>query len=340
MSVDKTINFTERAAQADTPATGDWRLYFKSGGLYTLDDAGTETLVAAGSGANAALSNLAAVAINTSLISDTDSTDDLGSTSVYWRNAYLDTAYFTEQAAPATPAAAKVVIYPKADGLMYSKDDAGVETLMSSGASGITASSTDTLTNKTIDADGTGNVITNIGSSEVKAELITGLAADATPDSAADYVMTYDASATALKKVLLSNLPSSGGLSKVVGTGTYTPGANITTNSTTHVDIDATNVVETVTLNGSGVVIATCTLDCNKVTAGNMFFRWTNGTTQSDEVAGRFLTAHDYVITFVGVFDGLAAGSTTFKPQFRSSDANNAQIIANLPISWSVVELS
>lgn len=35
---------------------------------------------------------------------------------------------------------------------------------------------------------------------------ITGLSADASPDSAADYVMTYDASATANKKVLLSNL--------------------------------------------------------------------------------------------------------------------------------------
>lgn len=33
---------------------------------------------------------------------------------------------------------------------------------------------TDTLTNKTVDADGTGNVITNIGSSEIKSELITG----------------------------------------------------------------------------------------------------------------------------------------------------------------------
>ncbi len=33
---------------------------------------------------------------------------------------------------------------------------------------------TDTLTNKTIDADGTGNVITNIGSSEIKPEMISG----------------------------------------------------------------------------------------------------------------------------------------------------------------------
>jgi hypothetical protein len=39
---------------------------------------------------------------------------------------------------------------------------------------GIGAATTDTLTNKTIDADGTGNVITNIGSSEIKSEMITG----------------------------------------------------------------------------------------------------------------------------------------------------------------------
>src|SRR3990167_7236969 len=43
---------------------------------------------------------------------------------------------FDEGAAPATPAAADVRIYAKADGLMYSKDDAGTETLMSGGAGG------------------------------------------------------------------------------------------------------------------------------------------------------------------------------------------------------------
>lgn len=45
-----------------------------------------------------------------------------------------------EAAAPSTPASGKVVTYAKSDGLMYSKDDAGVEVLMSSGAaSGIPA---------------------------------------------------------------------------------------------------------------------------------------------------------------------------------------------------------
>lgn len=215
MSVDKTINFTERGAAPDTPATSDWRLYFKSGGLYIIDDAGTETLIGSGgSGADTALSNLAAVAINTSLISDTDSTDDLGSTSVYWRNAYLDTAYFTEQSAPSTPDAGKVVIYPKADGLMYSKDDAGTETLMSSGSgSGITASSTDTLTNKTIDADGTGNVITNIGAAEVKADLISGQSLITTVDGANDRLLIWDATDSTLKEVAPDDLPAgSGGL--------------------------------------------------------------------------------------------------------------------------------
>lgn len=46
---------------------------------------------ASGSYAVTALSNLASVAINTSLISDTDSTDDLGSSSIAWANLYVDT---------------------------------------------------------------------------------------------------------------------------------------------------------------------------------------------------------------------------------------------------------
>ncbi len=44
---------------------------------------------------------------------------------------------FQEASAPATPASTKVVIYAKSDGLMYSKDDAGTETLMSGGSAGI-----------------------------------------------------------------------------------------------------------------------------------------------------------------------------------------------------------
>lgn len=43
---------------------------------------------------------------------------------------------YVEGSAPATPASGTVVVYAKADGLIYSKDDAGVETLVSGGAGG------------------------------------------------------------------------------------------------------------------------------------------------------------------------------------------------------------
>lgn len=51
-----------------------------------------------GGGATPALDNLASVAINTSLISDTDSTDDLGSSSKYWANTYTDRLYLNSTA--------------------------------------------------------------------------------------------------------------------------------------------------------------------------------------------------------------------------------------------------
>lgn len=60
---------------------------------------------------------------------------------------------FVEGAAPATPAANRVTVYAKADGLIYSKDDAGVETLVSggtgSGGAGTITTYTPTLTGST-----------------------------------------------------------------------------------------------------------------------------------------------------------------------------------------------
>ena len=45
---------------------------------------------------------------------------------------------------------------------------------------------------------------------------INGLTEDTTPDGAADYVMTYDASALTHKKVLLNNLPGGGGIDATI----------------------------------------------------------------------------------------------------------------------------
>lgn len=65
-------------------------------------------------------------------------------------------------------------------------------------------------------------------------KVINDLTADSTPDATADYVVTYDASATAAKKVLLSSIavayPCNGRLTGTSGTAVTTSGvSNITT---------------------------------------------------------------------------------------------------------------
>jgi len=37
------ISMVEQANNVSTPDTGKWKLFFKSGGLYAIDDAGTVT---------------------------------------------------------------------------------------------------------------------------------------------------------------------------------------------------------------------------------------------------------------------------------------------------------
>ncbi len=89
-----------------------------------------------GAGANINLSNLSSVAVNTDVVSDADSTDSLGSSVLKWLSGFLDKLILGEAAAPSTPATGDVSLYAKTDGLLYSKDDAGAETLVSGGAGG------------------------------------------------------------------------------------------------------------------------------------------------------------------------------------------------------------
>ena len=55
-----------------------------------LSISGADLDATGSSGANTALSNLASVAVSTSLISDTDDTDDLGSVTNEWKDLYID----------------------------------------------------------------------------------------------------------------------------------------------------------------------------------------------------------------------------------------------------------
>lgn len=83
------LNVGSQAGDPSTPINGDiW--YDSTAEELTARINGANVALGAGGGggANTALSNLAAVAINTSLVSDTDNTDDLGSGTVRWRDFY------------------------------------------------------------------------------------------------------------------------------------------------------------------------------------------------------------------------------------------------------------
>lgn len=121
---------------------------------------------------------------------------------------------FVEAAAPATPAAGRAVVYAKADGLMYSKDDAGVETLMSSGVSlsnpmtsvgdiiqGTTAGATQRLASPLA-----GKVLTGAG-------LTTSVAYNYPPGYEFNYVeVTTDTSITATTEATAQAIVTSGSI--------------------------------------------------------------------------------------------------------------------------------
>ena len=107
-------------------------------------------------------------------------------------------------------------------------------------------STTDTLTNKTIDADGTGNVLTNIGSSEIKSEIITGQTT--VTGVSGDFVLISDTSDTGnLKKVDAVDFLGGGTISSNIATAT----AVATTTSTTYVVITGMTITP-----GAGTYLA------------------------------------------------------------------------------------
>lgn len=58
--------------------------------VLTTNGSGVTSWTSVSTGANTALSNLASVAINTTLVSDTDKTDDLGTISIGWAKGYIN----------------------------------------------------------------------------------------------------------------------------------------------------------------------------------------------------------------------------------------------------------
>src|SRR3990167_2708943 len=79
-----------------------------------------------------------------------------------------------EGAAAATPSANQVTVYAKADGLVYSKDDAGTETALS--AANHTLLNAATHSDTASDTVSRGSLIAGIGASPVWDELVVGAA--------------------------------------------------------------------------------------------------------------------------------------------------------------------
>lgn len=121
--------------------------------------------------ASTALSNLASVAINTSLISDTNNTDDLGSASIGWKDGYInrmlmDSNSQTTSLAGSASASASVNYFlppagPAVDGYVLSSTMAGV-------MSWVPDSGSSSFSEDWLNADGTSKVIThNLNSKDV-----------------------------------------------------------------------------------------------------------------------------------------------------------------------------
>ena len=89
--LNRQLNFPTIPDETDEKMTGflsDLNTVLSDEQRRTFDS--IEALANATAGATTALDNLASVAINTSLISDTDDTDDLGSAAKQWKDLYID----------------------------------------------------------------------------------------------------------------------------------------------------------------------------------------------------------------------------------------------------------
>lgn len=105
---------------------------------------------------------------------------------------------FAEGTAPATPAAGMVVAYAKTDGLLYAKDDAGVETPLGGGGGGSGVVETIVAgTNVTVDDTDPANPVVSAtgggGAPPIVTESTTALTADAT--NSGNYTRFTNASA-------------------------------------------------------------------------------------------------------------------------------------------------
>lgn len=131
--------FTDRADHVNVPATGFGELWLKDGAeqdLVFTDEVGGDREVVTRRAADTLGANYVVRTSSGSsaqVKADADLTYTSGSLNLIATSPLLTMG--EHPTAPGTPSAGQVAVYAKVDGLLYSKDDAGVETLVSGGAS-------------------------------------------------------------------------------------------------------------------------------------------------------------------------------------------------------------
>ena len=148
-------------------------------------------------------------------------------TEILSNKSFSDSVVFDEISAPGNAATDKVRIYAKSGGKIYSKDDSGNEYDLTAGAG--SASNMTGLTDTYISSVGSAHVlvydgsnswdnkavsgditIATTGATTLSTVAITGQTAETTIQGASDLVLMYDNSASAFRKVTVSNLLAGG----------------------------------------------------------------------------------------------------------------------------------
>lgn len=307
-----------------------------------------------GGGANTALSNLAAVAINTSLVSDTNDTDDLGSASIQWKDIWAKSSYANAVMAAynntGSTIATEQTVY--INGHNAGTDEPTIaladrDSAASAYAVGVTqASISNTASGRII----TQGIVTYPTTGMAAGDILylsstAGALTNTKPTSGYLQVVAVviEVGGAGAGRILLIpqsplDLDSLGGGATLVAANTiYKPGSNYTTSSTSFSDVDSTNVKVTATLVAGGKVDVSVDFVCQKNTGGSGYARITDGTNNSNE---REITsaAADREVTLRWIFDSPGAGSATYKLQFRSSDANVFTIFASLAINMNLLQ--
>lgn len=219
--------------------------------------------------ANTTLSNLASVAINTTLVSDTDNTDALGTTAIAWSGLFLgNTSVITWNSAPST---ADVTLTHSANTLTFAGGTIALGTATATGGltgniTGNVSGTADTVTNATQAAITSAANLATVGTIGTGVWQGTTIKANYLQQAAADL---GDADIT----VNLTN-SNVGNVTNLTIDGTLTAGATIVSDSTTLALANATST--TINFAGAATTLnigasVTCILNFGGSTTASEF---------------------------------------------------------------------